>query len=175
MEHIWTMVMLKICKHTFYAYLSRIWKLMQFTRFVRKVIATKILLSGKFSFFLTLDPPTLCQTWEKKCPKPSWQAFKPPPPLTGNAHIWNQHIMTRIGYLFIIAWALVSWQYLDRVPAWLYPMLVSWQYPIPSLPQLPHFPHFLLLSLLCHHHHIHHHRHNIHHCHLLHQDGWVPN
>ena len=55
MEHIWTMVMLKICKHTFYAYLSRIWKLMQFTHFIRKVLATKILLSGKFSFFLTLN------------------------------------------------------------------------------------------------------------------------
>ena len=32
MEHIWTIVMLEICKHTFYAYLSRIWKMMQFTR-----------------------------------------------------------------------------------------------------------------------------------------------
>ena len=27
MEHIWTIVMLEICKHTFYAYLSRIWKM----------------------------------------------------------------------------------------------------------------------------------------------------
>ena len=54
-EHIWTMVVLKICKHTFYAYLSRIWKLMHFTRFIRKVFATKIMLSGKFSFFLTLE------------------------------------------------------------------------------------------------------------------------
>ena len=48
------MVMLKICKHTFYAYVSQIWKLMQFTCFIRKVFATKIMLSGKFSFFLTL-------------------------------------------------------------------------------------------------------------------------
>ena len=54
MEHIWTMVVLKICKHTFYAYFSQIWKLMHFTRFIRKVFATKIMLSGKFSFFLTL-------------------------------------------------------------------------------------------------------------------------
>ena len=46
--------MLKICKHTFYPYLSRIWKLARFTRFIRKVFATKILLSGKFSFFLSL-------------------------------------------------------------------------------------------------------------------------
>ena len=30
LKHIWTIVMLKICKHTFYAYLSRIWKMMQF-------------------------------------------------------------------------------------------------------------------------------------------------
>ena len=49
------MVMLKICKHTFYAYVSRIWKLMQFTCFIRKVFATKILLSGKFLPFLTLQ------------------------------------------------------------------------------------------------------------------------
>ena len=54
MEHIWTIVMLEICKHTFYAYLSRIWKMMQFTGFIRKVFATKILLSGKFSLFVTL-------------------------------------------------------------------------------------------------------------------------
>ena len=54
MEHIRTIVMFKICKHTFYAYLSRIWKMMQFTRFIRKVFATKILLSGKFLPFLTL-------------------------------------------------------------------------------------------------------------------------
>ena len=55
MEHIWTIVMLEICKHTFYAYLSRIWKMMQFMGFIRKVFATKILLSGKFSPFLTLS------------------------------------------------------------------------------------------------------------------------
>ena len=54
MEHIWTIVMLEICKHTFYAYLSQIWKMMQYTRFIWKVFATKILLSGKFSFFATL-------------------------------------------------------------------------------------------------------------------------
>ena len=29
--------------------------MMQFTRFIRKVFATKFVLSGKFSFFLTLD------------------------------------------------------------------------------------------------------------------------
>ena len=50
-EHIWTIVVLKICKHTFNAYLLRIWKLMHFTRFIQKVFATKIMLSGKFSFF----------------------------------------------------------------------------------------------------------------------------
>ena len=45
----------KSCKTTFYAYLSRIWKLARFTRFIRKVFATKILLSGKFSLFVTLN------------------------------------------------------------------------------------------------------------------------
>ena len=44
----------KSCKTTFYAHLSRIWKLARFTRFIRKVFATKILLSGKFSLFATL-------------------------------------------------------------------------------------------------------------------------
>ena len=63
--------MLKICKHTFYAYLSRIRKMMQF--FIRKVFATKILLSGKLLFFLTLSIPLpfgqhmvipdICQFW----------------------------------------------------------------------------------------------------------------
>ena len=60
LKHIWTIVMLKICKNTFYTYLSRIWKMMQFTRFIRKVFATKILLSGKFSLFVTLrEGPTV--------------------------------------------------------------------------------------------------------------------
>ena len=54
MEHIWTIVMFEICKYPFYTYLSQIWKMMQFTGFIRKVFATKILLSGKFSPFLTL-------------------------------------------------------------------------------------------------------------------------
>ena len=44
----------KSCKTTFYAHLSQIWKLAQFTRFIQKVFATKILLSGKFSLFATL-------------------------------------------------------------------------------------------------------------------------
>ena len=44
----------KSCKTTFYAHLSRIWKLARFTRFIQKVFATKILLSGKFSLFVTL-------------------------------------------------------------------------------------------------------------------------
>ena len=44
----------KSCKTTFYAHLSRIWKFTWFTRFIRKVFATKILLSGKFSLFVTL-------------------------------------------------------------------------------------------------------------------------
>ena len=45
----------KSCKTTFNAHLSRIWKLTRFTRFIRKVFATKILLSGKFSLFVTLE------------------------------------------------------------------------------------------------------------------------
>ena len=44
----------KSCKTTFYAHLSQIWKLTRFTRFIRKVFATKILLSGKLSLFVTL-------------------------------------------------------------------------------------------------------------------------
>ena len=47
--------MLKICKYTLYfAYVKRIWKLTRFTHFICKVFATKILLYGKFSLFLTL-------------------------------------------------------------------------------------------------------------------------
>ena len=49
-------LMLKICKHTLYAYLSRIWKSMQFTRFIRKIFVTKILLSGIFFVFFWLWP-----------------------------------------------------------------------------------------------------------------------
>ena len=41
----------KILQNHLYAHLSRIWKLM---RFIRKVFTTKILLSGKFSLFVTL-------------------------------------------------------------------------------------------------------------------------
>ena len=90
MEHIWTMVMLKFCNHTFYAYLSQIWKLMQFMCFIRKVFVTKILLSGKFSLFVTLhvswaNLATL--TWHASCPpimksspstiwRKSWVSFK---------------------------------------------------------------------------------------------------
>ena len=44
----------KSCKTTFYVHLSRIWKLARFTRFIQKVFATKILLFGKFSLFVTL-------------------------------------------------------------------------------------------------------------------------
>ena len=66
MEHIWTMVMLKICKHTFYANLSQIWK---FTRFIRKAFATKILLSGKFSLFVTLLKRNLCLGHQRWCTK----------------------------------------------------------------------------------------------------------
>ena len=59
MEHICIFVfvfvlMLKIGKHTLFAYVSRIRKLTRFTRLIRKVFATKILLSGKFLLFLTL-------------------------------------------------------------------------------------------------------------------------
>ena len=58
----------KSCKTTFYAHLSRIWKLAQFTRFVRKVFATKILLFGKFSLFVTLAgvPPNPSQKVQKE-------------------------------------------------------------------------------------------------------------
>ena len=45
----------KTGKPTYYAHLSRIWKLTHFTGFIRKVFATKILLSGKFSFFCDSD------------------------------------------------------------------------------------------------------------------------
>ena len=45
---------LRSCKHTFYGHLSQIQKLTRFTCFIRKLFATKILLSGKFSLFLTL-------------------------------------------------------------------------------------------------------------------------
>ena len=44
----------KSCKTTFCAHFSQIWKLARFTLFIRKVFATKILLSGKFSLFATL-------------------------------------------------------------------------------------------------------------------------
>ena len=60
----------KSCKTTYYAHLSQIWKLTRFTRFVQKVFATKILLSGKFSLFVTLFKHCtcrvrcLCHTWE---------------------------------------------------------------------------------------------------------------
>ena len=47
-------------------------------------------------FFQTIlaSPYTPGQTWGKKCPK---QSCKPlhPPALSGNAHIWNQHISRR--------------------------------------------------------------------------------
>ena len=59
---------LKSCKNNLYAHLSQIWKLMQFTRFIWKVFATKILLSGKFSLFVTLVSVSrhlaLCQSSE---------------------------------------------------------------------------------------------------------------
>ena len=51
LESFWTILCIKSCKTTFDAHLSRIWK---FTRFIRKVLATKILLTGKFSLFVTL-------------------------------------------------------------------------------------------------------------------------
>ena len=54
MEHIWTIVIIKICKHTFYAYLSQIWKMMQYTHYIRIVFASKILLSRKILFFFWL-------------------------------------------------------------------------------------------------------------------------
>ena len=54
-EHIFGQFLCLIsCKHTFYGHLLQIRKLTRFTRFIRKVFATKILLSGKFLLFLTL-------------------------------------------------------------------------------------------------------------------------
>ena len=41
----------KSCKTTFYAHLSRIWKLTRFTRFIRKVFATKSCCPENFRFF----------------------------------------------------------------------------------------------------------------------------
>ena len=62
-ENIWTTLMLKICKHTLYAYLSRIWKSMQFTRFIQKIFVTKILPSGNFLFFSDSDQKDKKQNW----------------------------------------------------------------------------------------------------------------
>ena len=58
----------KSCKTTFYAHLSQIWKLTGFTCFIRKVFATKILPSGKFSLFVTLSIFNVrsdCVMWKK--------------------------------------------------------------------------------------------------------------
>ena len=63
----------KSCKTTFYAHLMRIWKLARFTRFIRKVFATKILLSGKFLLFVTLSTGPY---W------PSTITYQPVPPYT---------------------------------------------------------------------------------------------
>ena len=54
--HILTILMLKILQTHPSAHLSQIWKLKQFTRIIRKVFVTKILLFGKFlKLFLTLS------------------------------------------------------------------------------------------------------------------------
>ena len=45
------MLMRKILQTTFYAHLSRIWKLARFTRFIRKVFATKSCYPENFVFF----------------------------------------------------------------------------------------------------------------------------
>ena len=72
----------KSCKTTFYAHLARIWKLARFTRFIWKVFATKILLSGKFSLFVTLLPVLIdfqvvwVALWLKLSPE-SWQNLLP--------------------------------------------------------------------------------------------------
>ena len=49
-------------------------------------------------------PPPLCQTGKrgKKCSKPSWQAFTPPPPLfglSGNARMETTHFKKGLPYL----------------------------------------------------------------------------
>ena len=62
----------KSCKTTFYTHLARIWKLSQFRRFIRKVFATKILLSGKFSLFVTLND------WYIWFSRFLWFRWKPP-------------------------------------------------------------------------------------------------
>ena len=69
----------KSCKTTFYAHLSQIWKLARFMRFIQKVFASKILLSGKFSLFVTLWPAVLSRTVpriETKWPGSGKFAFK---------------------------------------------------------------------------------------------------
>ena len=53
-------------------HLSRIWKLTRFTHFIRKVFATKILLSGKFSLFVTLND------WYIWFSRFLWFRWKPP-------------------------------------------------------------------------------------------------
>ena len=68
-EHIFGQFLCLIsCKHTFYGHLSRIRKLTRFTRFIRKVFATKILLSGKTSLFVTLYMPLFEQSkqWRQR-------------------------------------------------------------------------------------------------------------
>ena len=50
-------------------------------------------------------PPPLCQTGKrgKKCSKPSWQAFTPPPPLfglSGNARMETTHFKKGLPYLW---------------------------------------------------------------------------
>ena len=81
---------IKSCKPTFYAHLSRIWKLTQFTRFIRKVFATKILLSGKFSLFLTLAEAsnilTMCRIGNVLCDSTQW----------GNILAWGDNKKARV-------------------------------------------------------------------------------
>ena len=45
---------------------------------------------------IALDPPPLSQTFKrgKECPKPSWEAFSPPPPPLRLMPIWK-HISKR--------------------------------------------------------------------------------
>ena len=63
----------KSCKTTFNAHLLRIWTLTRFTRFIRKVFATKILLSGKFSLFVTLG--RCAKFAEEYCAGAGWKVL----------------------------------------------------------------------------------------------------
>ena len=63
LEHIWTIVMLEIFKHTFYAYLSRIWKKVQFTGFNPESFCDKNLAIRKVFAFSDSDESKHSMPW----------------------------------------------------------------------------------------------------------------